>query len=82
MLVTNREATMRALFLAAIAAATVTATMSFESTPAEAGCVRGARGVACAGPRAEVVAPRARVGVVAPRARVGVVAPRGRVIVR
>jgi hypothetical protein len=79
----NREASMRALFLAAIAAATVTVTVSFESTDAEAAaCVRGARGVACAAPRAAVVAPRARVGVVAPRARVGVVAPRRGFVVR
>ena len=81
---------MRALFLAAIAAATVTVTIGFQPTEAEAGCVRGARGMACAGPRAAivaprravVVAPRARVGVVAPRARVGVIAPRGRIVVR
>ena len=74
---------MRALFLAAIAAATVTVTIGFHSTEAEAaGCVRGARGVVCAGPRAVVAAPRARAVVVAPRARVGVVAPRGRVFVR
>lgn len=74
---------MRALFLAAIAAATVVVTVSVESTNAEAaGCVRGARGVVCAGPRAVVAAPRERAVVVAPRARVGVVAPRRGVIIR
>jgi hypothetical protein len=66
---------MRALFLAAIAATTVTATTSVAPTDAEARCIR------CGGARVAVAAPRARVGVVAPRARVGVVAPR-RVVVR
>ena len=68
---------MRALFFAAIAAATVTVTTGFQSSQAEAaGCVRGGvggvGGVGCAGPRA----PRA--GVVAPRDRMGEVAPRSR----
>lgn len=66
---------MRSLFLAAIAAVTVTASTSFVSSDAEARCFR------CVGPRVGVAAPVARVGVVAPRARVGVVAPR-RVVVR
>ncbi len=78
---------MRALFLAAIAAATVTVTSTIPSSEAgAAGCVRGPRGVACAAPRGAMVAPRAvvtpRVVVAAPRARIGVVAPRGRVMVR
>lgn len=72
MSIQSREAIMRSLFLAAIAAVAVTASTSFVSSDAEARCFR------CVGPR---VAPVARVGVVAPRARVGVVAPR-RVVVR
>ncbi len=52
---------MRALLLAAIAATTVAATMSVQSTEAEARCYR------CGGHRGVVVAPRARVRAVAPR---------------
>jgi hypothetical protein len=51
---------MRSLLLAAIAATTVAATMSVQSTEAEARCYR------CGG-RHVVVAPRARVRAVAPR---------------
>jgi hypothetical protein len=51
---------MRALFLAAIAAATVTLTAGFPTTEAEARCIR-------CGPGVDVGAPRAGVGTVGPR---------------
>lgn len=71
---------MRSLLLAAIAATTFAATMSVQSTEAEARCYR------CAGRHVHAVAPRAHVRAVAPRRVVvgprRVVAGPRRVVVR